>query len=53
MDRRRFLLTSLAGVLSEPLAARAQWGAGMAWAGRQLKESIEGEYDRLLVDEPK
>lgn len=34
-------------------AALLKWGAGMAWAGREVMDSIEGEYDRLLKDEPK
>jgi hypothetical protein len=34
-------------------AALLKWGAGMAWAGREVMDSIEGEYDRLLKEEPK
>jgi len=33
MDRRRFLLTSLAGVLAAPLAAEAQQAAKIARIG--------------------
>jgi hypothetical protein len=34
-------------------AALLKWGAGMAWAGREVMDLIEGEYDRLLRDKPK
>jgi hypothetical protein len=34
-------------------AALPKWGAGMAWAGREVMDLIEGEYDRLLSDKPK
>jgi hypothetical protein len=33
-------------------AALLKWGAGMAWAGREVMDLIEGEYDRLLRDKP-
>jgi hypothetical protein len=33
-------------------AALLKWGAGMAWAGREITDSIEAEYDRLLREEP-
>jgi hypothetical protein len=41
---------------TQPSSLRAlllKWCAGMAWAGRELKESIEREYVRLLGNEPK
>jgi hypothetical protein len=34
-------------------AALLKWGAGMASAGREIMDLIEGEYDRLLRDKPK
>jgi hypothetical protein len=34
-------------------AAVLKWGAGMAWAGREIMGLIEGEYDRLIRDQPK
>jgi hypothetical protein len=33
--------------------ALLKWGAGLAWAGRQVMDSIEGEYDRLVRAESK
>jgi hypothetical protein len=38
---------------SSLLAALLKWGAGMAWAGREVMDLIEGEYDRLRRDTPK
>jgi hypothetical protein len=33
--------------------ALLKWGAGLAWAGREVMDSIEIEYDRILKDEPR
>jgi hypothetical protein len=41
---------------TQPSSLRAlllKWCAGIAWAGGELKEPVEREYARLLVDEPK
>jgi putative ABC transport system substrate-binding protein len=49
MDRRRFLLSSLAGALAVPLAAEAQQ-AGKTWRVGVLASANPGVYD-ALVDE--
>jgi len=47
MDRRRFLLTSLAGVLAAPVAAEAQVGK-VPRIGVLLPGAPEPEYERRL-----
>jgi putative ABC transport system substrate-binding protein len=49
MDRRRFLLTSLAGALAAPLAAGAQAGSIAQEAGGTFRIGFVGVYDAGLA----
>jgi hypothetical protein len=47
------ITTFLAAETSSLRAALLKWAAGIAWAGREVMDSIEDEHDRLIRDKSK